>query len=55
MGSATYHVLKDQLGIESIADMRGASLDKLLNELDEETAKRVKDLSFGIDPSEVSS
>ncbi|XP_063597828.1 DNA polymerase iota-like [Penaeus indicus] len=50
IGSTTFKILED-LSISTVQDLQNASLSTLHTRFDEETSKRLKDLSYGIDES----
>lgn len=52
IGSSTFKVL-EELGISTLKDLQGSSLALLQISFDEETSKKLKDLSFGIDEAPV--
>ncbi|XP_047501002.1 DNA polymerase iota-like [Penaeus chinensis] len=50
IGSTTFKILED-LSISTVQELQNASLSTLHTRFDEETSKRLKDLSYGIDES----
>ena len=52
IGSSTFKIL-EELGIYSVKDLQNSSLTLLHSKFDDETSKRLKDLSFGIDHAPV--
>lgn len=50
IGSTTFKILED-LNISTVQELQNASLSTLHTRFDEETSKRLKDLSYGIDES----